>query len=257
MGFWRRTAVYWGLVEEPERQEFEAGPVDAHIAARVAAAQSGPAAYTAPLTREFALQVPAVLRARNIICAIATLPLRHYNVATNEAQRSPLLEQIDPDVSNVVTLAQTVEDLIFDAVSWWQVLATDPRGFPTSARHLELTRVSLDPPSTAARQALPSGVDVRSVVWVDGKPVPKSSVIRFDSPNPPLLTAAVRAIRRAALLDTTAAMYAENPRGLEYFEPAEDADPDEAEVIEFLTAWQQARRTRSTAYKPGDRKSVV
>lgn len=251
MGFWRRTAVYWGLVEEPERQEFEAGPVDAHIAAQVAAAQSGPAAYTAPLTREFALQVPAVLRARNIICAIATLPLRHYNVATNEAQRSPLLEQIDPDVPNVVTLAQTVEDLIFDAVSWWQVLATDPRGFPTSARHLELTRVSLDPPSTAARQALPSGVDVRSVVWVDGKPVPKSSVIRFDSPNPPLLTAAVRAIRRAALLDTTAAMYAENPRGLEYFEPAEDADPDEAEVIEFLTAWQQARRTRSTAYKPG------
>ena len=253
-GFWRRTAVYWGLAEavpEPEgRDSFAYSPVDAHIAAQ-SVAQSGPAAYSAPVTREFALQVPAVLRARNIICAIATLPLRHYNRETREQKRSSFLEQIDPDVSNVVTLAQTVEDLLFDSLSWWQILATDANGFPMSARHLELGRVSLDPPPGRAAQALPSGVDVRSVVWVDGKPVPKSSVIRFDSPNPPLLVAARSAIRRARLLDTTAAMYAENPAAREYFEPAEDADPDEAEVVEFLTQWQQARRTRSTAYKPG------
>ena len=82
MGFWQRTAVYWGLAEpEPEAsEEFSASPIDAHIAAQVAV-QSGPAAYSAPVTREFALNVPAVLRGRNIICAIATLPLQHYLAA--------------------------------------------------------------------------------------------------------------------------------------------------------------------------------
>ncbi|MBK8078223.1 MAG: phage portal protein [Kineosporiaceae bacterium] len=253
-GFWHRTAVYWGLSEPREEmsdapaEEFSASPVDAHIAAQVAAVQSGPAAYSAPVTREFALNVPAVLRGRNIICAIATLPLQHYLAAENKVVRSPLLEQIDPDVTNLVTLAQTVEDLIFDALSWWQVLAFDAQGFPVSARHLEPGRVSLDPPHARAAQSLPSGVDVRSVVWVDGKAVPKSSMIRFDSPNPPLLVAGRRAIRRAALLDTTAAMFAEHPRPLEYYTPQDDADPDLDEVRQTLLDIKMARQTGAIAY---------
>ena len=253
MGFWRRTAVYWGLAEAEQREEFSAPETVNEVisAAQAQAAPSGPSAYSAPVTREFALGVPAVLRGRNIICAISTLPLRHYKVEANQVVRSTFLEQIDPHVPNIVTLAQTVEDLLFDAVSWWRITAFGADKFPTSARHLEPSRVKLDPPAGKAAQSLPSGVDVRSVVWVDGKPVPKASMIRFDSPNPPLLVAGCRAIRRAALLDTTAALYAENPRPLEYFGPAEDADPDEAEVIEFLTSWRTARQTRSTAYKPG------
>ena len=44
--------------------------------------------------------------------------------------RSPLLEQIDPDVPNVVTLAQTIEDLLFDGVSWWMVTRVGADRYP-------------------------------------------------------------------------------------------------------------------------------
>lgn len=206
--------------------------------------------FASSVTRDFALSVPAVLRGRNILCSIATLPLQHFRTGSNEAVRSGLLEQIDPQTPNVVTLAQTVEDLIFDGIAWWQITAYGWDGFPASAQHVDLSRVSLDPPPGAPR-TLPSGVDRSSVVWLDGKPVSGSDMIRFDSPNPPLLKAGRRAIRRAALLDAAAARYAEDPRPLDYFAPAEDSDPEDDEVQAILDDWIDARRRRSTAYVPG------
>ena len=206
-----------------------------------------------PVPREQALTVPAVLRGRNLMCSIATLPL-----VTRDRERmlvrSALLEQIDPDVANVITLSQTVEDLVFDGIAWWHVLDRDPRGWPRSAMHLDVGAVSVQPPPgerLARLRALPSGTDVGGVVWVDGQPVAGRDVIRFDSPNPGLRKAAARAIRRALLLEQAAALYARDPRAQDYFTPAEGADPvDDDEVTEILDEWRASRRERSTAYVP-------
>lgn len=195
--------------------------------------------------------MPTVLRGRNLLCAIATLPLDQL-APDNARVRNPLLEQIDKDVANVVTLAQTVEDLIFDSVAWWKVTERQADGFPMFARRLDPRTVSLDPPEGRSPAPLPSGLDPRDgVVWVDGLAVAWRDMIRFDSPNPPLLRDGARAIRRALLLDQAAGTYASDPTALDYFTARDGMEPeDDDELEEFLADWRQARRTRSTGYVP-------
>lgn len=211
------------------------------------------AASNRPVSRRDALSVPAVLRGRNLLCSIATLPLVTRDQGRN-AVRTPLLEQVDPSVPNVVTLAQTVEDLVFEGISWWQVTTRDARGWPVEAVHLDVGTVSLQPPPDAWRKlrTLPSELKLPGgVVWVNGEPVPSRDMIRFDSPNPGILAAAARAIRRALLLEQAAATYANDPRPLDYFTPNDGADPvDDDEVKEILADWRKSRRERSTAYVP-------
>lgn len=201
--------------------------------------------------RAEALSVAPVLRARNLICSTSTLPLIQYDAAWNRV-RLPLLEQIDPDVANVVTLAQTTEDLLFEGISWWRITAWDHADYPIYARHLDYSSVSLQPPGGHSPAPLPSGYDPRdAVIYYDGEPIPASRVIRFDSPNPGLLRAAGRAIRRAILLDTASALYADNPRPLDYFSPSEGADPaDDTTIQQLLDEWAGWRKTRTTGYVP-------
>jgi HK97 family phage prohead protease len=206
---------------------------------------------TGRVTRDQALSVPAVQKGRNLICAIATLPLRQLD-SSNRVVPSALLEQIDLDVPNIVTLAQTLEDLVFESIAWWRITGFEPDGFPMTARRLDPDTVSLDPPAGRSPAPLPSGGDPRgAVVWVDGKEVPASQVIRFDSPNPAVLTAGGRAIRRALALDKAAKMYADDPRPQDYFTPTDGADPaDDDEIEDILDKWKQVRRKRSTGYVP-------
>jgi portal protein len=201
--------------------------------------------------RAEALSVAPVLRARNLICGISTLPLIQYDADWNR-EDLPLLAQIDPDVANVVTLAQTVEDLLFEGISWWEITRWDSADYPTYARHLDYSSVSLQPPGGHTPAPLPGGYDPRgAVIYYDGRPIDARRVIRFDSPNPGLLTAAGRSIRRAVLLDTTSSLYADNPRPLDYFSPSEGADPANDETVqELLNQWASWRKTRVTGYVP-------
>lgn len=208
------------------------------------------------VTRAAALSVPAVRKGRNMLCAIATMPLEQLG-PDNTVVPSPLLRQIDPDVADVVTKAQTIEDLLFEGIAWWLVTSTDFAGFPASARHLDVSKVSLNPPAgrkppLGDPSPLPSGAEPRgAVVWVDGQPVAASRIIRFDSPNPGVLHHAGREIRRAILLDRAAGMYADDPRPLDYFTSADGADPvDDDEVEQILAKWKANRKRRSTAYIP-------
>ncbi|MFG1800198.1 phage portal protein [Micromonospora carbonacea] len=212
------------------------------------------AAVPGRVGRAEALSVAAVQRGRNALCSIATLPLVQYKGL--DIVRSPFLAQIDPDVANVVTLAQTIEDLAFDGIAWWLITSTDGDGYPLAARHLEVGAVSLDPPAGAANP-FPSGRDARGVkvVWVHGKATPADRLIRFDSPNPGLLVANARAIRRALLLDRLAATYADNPRPLDYFTDRDDPTLDpmsDDEVDAFLAEWNAERKRRGTGWIPGN-----
>lgn len=202
-------------------------------------------------SREFAMQVPAVLRGRNLLCSLATLPLVQMDSSFNRVPH-PLLDQINPNVPNVVTVSQTIEDLLFDAISWWRVTKRGWDNFPVNAEHLDVNAVSLDPPAGWQNRTLPSGIDPESVIWVEGEPVNGQDMIRFDSPNPGILRAARRALRRAAKLDQAAERYADDPKPQDYFTPADGIDPENEQVItDMLNAWGQARRNRASAYVPG------
>ena len=244
MGLWNWIARVAGLPAPPARVTFSHVPtpidslfVDLRSSGRVSRAE--------------ALSVPYVLRGRNMLCSIATLPMDQLAPDFTQVPNS-LLTQIDPDVPNVVTLSQTVEDLIFDSVAWWQVTARQADGYPMYARRLDPNTVSLDPPQGRSPAPLPSGLDPRDgVIWVDGVEVSWSNVIRFDSPNPPLLRDGARAIRRALRLDEAAATYATDPRALDYFTARDGMEPEDDEELDvFLSDWRQARRERSTGYVP-------
>ena len=240
-------------LELPPAAEFDSAPrpID-RVIAEMHAGTPG------RVSREQALSVAAVQRGRNSLCSIATLPLRLYKGL--DIVTSPFLSQIDPDVANVVTLSQTIEDLAFEGISWWLITAQDFAGFPVAARHLEVGTVSLDPPPGQSNP-VPSGRDPRGVkiVWVAGEPVQADRLIRFDSPNPGLLVANARAIRRALLLDKLAATYADNPRPTDYFTDADDpsVDPmDDGEIDGFLAEWKAARKAGGTGWVPSNVKRV-
>lgn len=186
------------------------------------------------VSREDALGVPAVLRARNIIAGtLAGLPIHIRDKQRQIATPTNLLEQIDPDVPNVVTWAQTYEDLLFESVSWWRVLEFGWHNYPTFATHISVERVTVH-----------SGQ-----VFIDGIPVSDDQVIRFDSPNPPLLRHGARAIRTALRLDATANLYANSPTSLGYFRPQEGVpDLPEEEIEELLSKWEQSRRNNAYGY---------
>jgi hypothetical protein len=203
------------------------------------------------VSKEEALQVPAVLRGRNLICgSLAALPLYQIDDQRKRVS-SQLLSQIDSDVANVVTLSQTLEDLLFEGIAWWQVKAVGFDDFPVSAKHVDVTAVSMEPPPGFPIHTLPSGQLPGGYVYVSGEQVPANHVIRFDSPNPPLLVHAARAIRRALKLEQTGDKYAEQPQARGFFTPAEGADPAEDDDIqELLTEWEAARRAHATGYVP-------
>ncbi|MBK7823475.1 MAG: phage portal protein [Tessaracoccus sp.] len=203
------------------------------------------------VTRERALSVPGVLRGRNLICGIATLPLRQYG-PDQRIERSPLFDQISRDVPNSVMLSMLAEDLLFDAIGWWHVTERGWNGYPSKVERIAPDRVHLkQPPGGEPLSLLPSGIDPASAVWIDAKVTPGRDMIRFDSLNPALLTAARRAIRRAIALEEAAEMYANDPRPLDYFSPGEGADPaSDEEVEDVLTKWAAWRKQRSTGYVP-------
>lgn len=201
--------------------------------------------------RREALQVPAVLRSRNLIAGtIARLPVHIRNKQNEIVAPTTLLDQIDPDVANVVTFAQTYEDLLFEAISWWRVLAFGWHGFPVAAEHLHPDRVFVSGPMLPLVNGNGAGQASGSQVYVDGQPVAENQVIRFDSPNPALLVHAARAIRTCLQLDSTAARYAADPLPLGYFTPREGHRPSEdADMIEqLLTKWEVARNRRVWGY---------
>ncbi len=242
IGWMRRRLL--GVPERPAGRQFSAvRPIDDHFREMLGAGST--------IARLDALRIPGVKKGRDLLCSIATLPLVERGPG-NAVVRAPLLEQIDPNVPNVVTLAMTLEDLLFDSVSWWRVTARGFDGYPTSARRLEPGSVSLDPPRGARQATLPSGVNPEGkVVYVDGVATAAADVIRFDSPNPPLAQVAAATFRQAKRYLDAAAMYAANPQPTEHFTAADgDDEREDEEVREHLSKWAAARRAGATAYIP-------
>lgn len=200
--------------------------------------------------RKQAMSIPAVFKGRNLICSLATLPLVAKDGGNREVPL-PLLRQFDPNTPNVVVKSQVLEDLLFDAVSWWRVTGFDEYGRPSQIARYAPGDVSFDPPTGYAKGYLPSDLPTEGVVYMEGEPVPFDQVIRFDSPNPGLLDVGYRVIARAIALDEVADLLAANPKMRGYFSPADGVDPaPDEEIEEMLADWQDSRSKRVDGYVP-------
>lgn len=199
--------------------------------------------YTSPLSRDQALLIPAVKRARDLICgAIAQFPLVLNDSAGQPTTRNrALLDQPEVGKTASASLADLVEDLIFHEVGWWRTAATyGPQSLPHDV-------VRLPPENVNVQKELvkfPEGMAER---WPNNNPF----LLRFDSPSKGILATGGRALRSLARLEAAALKYTSGTPMNEHFEPADGLELDETEVQEFLQSWETARNASATGFVPG------
>jgi phage head maturation protease len=243
---------------EPDLATADPGPAlrfGVDVPAELLEAMTAGGAIAPRISRDEALQVPAVLRARNLIAGtLASLPHVVHGPDRREVPGTYLFGggNIDPDIPNSVVLAQTYEDLLFEGIAWWKVTAFGWHNFPTHASHIPVGSVHVAGVGalTSVQQIGPDQpFPVEGQVYIDGLPVSDNQVIRFDSPNPPLLPHAARAIRTCLKLDRATALYADEPLPLGFFTPKEGVEAGTREEIQdVLDEWEESRSTRAWGY---------
>ncbi len=205
-----------------------------------------------PVTREQAMQVPAVSRARDIVCGtLGRLPIDRFN-AGRERQRWPLMEQLEDDAAPSVSRTWLYDDGFFYARSWWVVTARDGAGWPTRLRRLDPLTVNVQQ-AQVIHHAPGGGIYGFSMDWPN-----TPDLIRFDFPHDPLLEKGARAIRTLLRLEKAAAMYSESPPAHDIFMPENGIDPfeDEAAAEAALSRFRRQRAKGSAAYIPAALKHV-
>jgi HK97 family phage portal protein len=194
--------------------------------------------------RTEAISVPAIQRCRNLIAGtIGAIPLELYKKSTNEELGSPLwLEQPSYSQPRSVTIAWTVDSLLFYGQAFWKVVEVYAEdGRPSRFEWIANSRVT----ATLDKD----NVFVRSYA-VDGTTLPMDglgSLITFQSLGDGILNSGVSTIRAAIDVQKAAAIAAATPMATGYIKN-NGADLDPKEVSGLLNAWKTARNNRSTAY---------
>ena len=196
------------------------------------------------IDRNFALQVASVSRCRNLVAGvISSIDLALYKKSTGEKLGSPVwLEQPDLRQPRSVTIAATVDSLIFYSVAYWRVtsLYADD-GRPSGFEWVANNRVTY----TTNKY----GTEVQDY-FVDGQLVPMAgigSLVTFQSLIPGVLQTASTTIRAAYDIQKAAAVSAATPMPTGVLKN-NGADLPEAQVQGLLAAFKSARQNRSTAY---------
>lgn len=217
--------------------------------------------------RRAALQVPAIKKARDLICGtLGGIPFVEVD-AENYPQACELLAQPEEHVARSITMVRTIEDLFLEGVAWWLVVERDYRRYPTKVVRLDASTVLVNREQKVYR--LRNGI--AGSTW---EHVEDADLIRFDSPNQALLEAGGRAIRTLLKLEAAAARYADEPIPSGVIE-RDDADPvagpalpgetdeeyaarEQAAIRSMvLDPWVEARRNHATAYLGGGFKYTV
>ena len=199
--------------------------------------------------RQQAMEVPAVARARGIMCGtIGSLPLHAYNKTTQaRVYGNPLLTQPDPDLPLSVTMAWTAEDLLFRGWSAWQVLAVNGEdGRPTQARRL-------DPDTVSWNTDYPTGSKITSFYYL-GQVLPSTgvgSIIFFNGIDEGILARGGRTIHSALAIEKAISRMAAEPVPTTVLKNS-GVDLPAEQVTNMLTSWKKARQERSTAYLAGN-----
>ena len=201
-------------------------------------------------TRQLAMSVPSVARARNIICGtIGSLPLTTFNRITGQyVDPHRVINQPDPRVAGFVIYNWLAEDIWLYGAGYGQVL--EMYSSTDGGRVRAWTRVSPD--------RVTVDTDFRNTVIesykVDGMAVPLQgvgSLIRFDGPDEGLLHRAGKTIAAAVYLENAAVNYAKEPAPSMVLK-SNGTNLTAERISALLSAWKTARQSRSTAFLNAD-----
>ncbi|MGB3604232.1 MAG: phage portal protein [Gordonia sp. (in: high G+C Gram-positive bacteria)] len=184
------------------------------------------------MTRELAMSVPAVKRARNIICTtIARIPLDAYrgDAALTGTDRPLWLDRTDGPISPYHRMVWTIDDLLFSGWSLWavkrntagQVIAADR--VPINAWRIDGANVIYIYPNGVETIADPSSIVL----------IPASDEGLLAQPGP---------IRHAADLLNAASTAAANPAAYLDLHQTNGYDMTDDERDRIINSWRSARR---------------
>jgi len=242
-----------GLFDRKRMIETVAPTRGADIAAQIGPAPTldaffpfGGADYIA--SREEAMSVPAIARARNMICnSIATIPMVTRDKVTGQIVEQPVvINEPDKRVPGAASWVWACEDLLLTGFSYFMIQSV----FADTGRVREMWRVA---PNRVGVFLNSIGTQIEYYT-VDGSRVPDSgpgSLIVFYGNDEGLLNRAGRTIRAGAELERAAAMYAREPVPSMVLKSNGTALPADR-IAKLLDAWGAARRNRGTAFLNAD-----
>lgn len=211
----------------------------------VGIARLAPFDFTPPIdvwSREAAMSVPSISRARDLICtAVGGLPITSYSINFDdpagpiEARTPPpgWAARPDPNRTRQDILTWTTDDLFFLGRAYWRVIDRYATTYPAAFERMAAADVN---------------VTNDGRVSYAGRDVNPADVVEFLSPIDGILYTGQRAIATALNLDTAAERFstAEIPAG--WLEQTENSDPLPAtELTELATNFQAARLQRTVA----------
>jgi len=202
-----------------------------------------------PLTRAEAMRVPAVARARHIICStVARDPLRFYR-GGEPLDEPSWLDSTTVGVSSFHRDTWTADDLLFYGWSCWRrVRNTAPdasgRTFPLEVARVPMESWSLEPDTGRVLLTEPDGAGGSRL-----RPARAGEVILIPGPHEGLLVDGADSVRHAADLHRAARKAAKHPSaylGLELQPGAaplkkSSADPTEVTAETLVRDWAAAR----------------
>jgi HK97 family phage portal protein len=196
------------------------------------------------IDRISAMSIPAVNRCRNLICGvIGSMELSLQLKRTDEdLPNLPWMDQASINQPMPVTLAYTVDSLLFFGVAYWEITEVyADNGYPARFNWVANSRVI---PKYNKTNTFIDGYQV------DGMPRPMSgigSLVTFQSMTDGILNVGARTLLAALDLDKASAVAAATPMPSGVLKNT-GADLGESEVQGLLAAWRNARQNRSTAY---------
>jgi hypothetical protein len=197
-----------GITKNKESVQAQYAPAIMDTAYGYGSFTTGVGNFPGGLDRNFAMQVPAVSRCRNLIAGVVSyLPLKLYKKSSGEVLGSPLwLEQPDYRQPRSVTISWTVDSLLFmeppSGVSQ-NLYADDLR--PSRFEWIANNRVTF----TTDKY----GTEVNEY-FIDGQRAPMSgigSLITFQGLTQGVLQTAARTIQSALDIEKAAAVSAQTP----------------------------------------------
>jgi hypothetical protein len=201
--------------------------------------------YLGAIMRADAMTVPAMARARNLICGvIATIPLELFDKKTGEKIKNapPWVDQPDTRQPRSSTIAWTVDSLLFYPTAFWEVVS-----IYTDNRPMEMRWVGNDRVTTRLNNI---GNEVVEYL-VDGLPRPwdgVGSLVTIPSVfGEGILATGSPILRQCIDVQNAAAIAASTPMPTGHLKNI-GADIPPSEVEAMKATWDRNRKTGSTAY---------
>lgn len=197
--------------------------------------------YDLAVTREQAMRIPSVAKARGLIVGLSRFPLVAYNDDNELSRQPPWLSRTDTGQAPQWRMAWTIDDLYFYGRSLWAISRGSRRGnAPGPIR--DALRVPFDD------WEINDNLEI--LVGDRDEPVGADEVIYFDGPQDALLDIARDDIRAARDMSRAWGKRVKSPVPLVGLHDTLDVDIKDSERVALIAEWEKARYEGGTAYIP-------